>query len=158
MRSVTRILLLMLAAVIAAGLLTGSSCDNGSGSKSSGSIIGTWLFDRVTIYDTPIGDMDLSASSFLNMSETGVTSMTLQVNEDGTAALTDTFADGSDTVIPGTWTEVDGDVTIIGAGMDENATFDVDGNTLTVTIRMGIDFDLDGVETETRIDMIYKRV
>lgn len=157
MRPVIRIMMLILVSVIAAGLFTGSSCDNGTGSNG-GSIIGTWRFDSVTIHDTPIGDMDLSAEAFLNMSETGVTSMTLQVNEDGTAMLTDTNGDGSQTLIPGTWTETDGEVTITGAGMDESAAFDVKKNTLTVTMSMGIDFYGNGNETDVQIDMIWKRV
>ena len=155
MRTYRRIVLLVIASAIMLTLFTGSSCDNG---VEEGTIVGTWRMVSVLMKNTPVGDLTFTAEVFLEMSGTGATSSTLQFNEDGTASLTTTYEDGSEDVVPGTWA-IEGDqLTLDGAGIDDTITFNIDGNTLTLTIIMPIDFDNDGVAEDTEIDMIYNRV
>ena len=91
------------------------------------------------------------------MSGTGATSSTLQLNENGTASVKTTYADSDDDVIGGTWSQEGNKLIIGGAGIDDTVPYAVDGNTLTLTLTMPVDFDSDGVADETEIDMIYKR-
>jgi len=158
MRDFTRIVLLSLLLTLLLGLFTGSSCDKGTEPKKGGSIIGTWRMANVLMKDTPVGDLSMTAEAFLEASGTGATSSVLQINEDGTASVTTTYEDGSEEVVPGTWTRDGNQLTIDGAGIDDTVTYEVDSTTLTLTMIMPIDFDNDGTTEDTEIDMIYSRV
>jgi hypothetical protein len=158
MRRFTRTILWLLCLSIMAGLTTSSSCDKGTEPKKSGSMFGAWRMVRVVMNDTPFGDMRFTAENFLQMSGTGATASVLRINEDGSASVTTTWEDSSETVIPGTWT-IDGNrLTMDGAGIDDTVLVDVDADTLTLTRTMPIDFYSDGSPEDTEIDMIYSRI
>ena len=160
MRKWTRIFFAVITALISFTLFTGSSCDNGTGTKENYSIVGTWKMTSVTLYDTPIGDMKMTAELFLSFSGTGATMSVLRLNEDGTASVTTTYDDDSEEVVDGTWS-LDGDIlTIVGAGIDDTVTVDVGKTTMTLTLNMDIDFDDDGPleAVETVVDMVYTRM
>ncbi len=112
----------------------------------------------VILKDTPIGDLTLPAAQFLAMSETGATTSTMQFNEDGTASLLTTYADSADDVVPGTWSKEGDKLTINGAGIDDTVTYKVDGNTLTLSMIMPIDFDSDGTPEDIKVDMVYNKI
>lgn len=146
--------------VLAIILIFGSGCDkdNGAEPEKNQSLIGAWRMSRVVIKDTPIGDFPVAASQFLELSGTGATTSTLRFNEDGSASLTTTYADSADEVIAGTWTQEGDQLTIHGAGFDETVGYAVDGNTLTLTRMMPIDFDFDGTAEDREVDMVYSRL
>lgn len=158
MRTYIRIILFFLFSVITLNLFTNSSCEKGVEPEKNVSIIGTWRMVNVKMKDTLLGDLTLTAEYFLEMSGTGATSSILQINEDGTASVTTTYTDSSEVVVPGTWT-IDGNkLTMEGAGIDDTVTYEVDGNTLTLTMIMSIDFDSNGTPEDIEIDMIYNRM
>ena len=105
-----------------------------------------------------MGDITLPAAQFLEMSGTGATTSTMQFNKDGSAALTTTYEEGDDEVVPGTWSK-DGDkLVIVGAGIDATVPYAIDGSTLTLTIILPIDFENDGTAEDTEIDMVYTKL
>lgn len=160
MRTLTRIILLLLVSAIMLSMVVGSGCakDNGVEPKKNESIVGTWRMVSVTLKNTPVGDLKLTAEYFLKMSGTGATTSTLQFNEDGSASLTTTYADSADDVVPGTWSK-DGDkLTIGGAGIDDTVSYNIDGSTLTLTMMMPIDFASDGTPEDTEINMVYTKL
>lgn len=158
MRICTRILLMIIVSTILLTLFTGGSCDSGAESTEDVSIIGTWRLVRVIMRSTPVGDLTLTADVFLQLSGTGATTSTLHFYEDGTALLITTYEDESEDEVPGTWS-INGDrIAINGAGIDDTVPFHIDGDTLTLTITMPIDFDSDGVAEDTEIDMVYDSV
>ena len=160
MHTYSRTIQLLLVSVMMASLIVGSGCDkdNGVEPKKNESIVGTWRMTTAILKDTPVGELSLPAAQFLEMSETGATSSTLQFKEDGTASLTTTYADSADDVVPGTWS-IDGDeLTIGGAGIDDTVRYSVDGDKLTLTMMIPIDFDSDGTAEDTEIDMIYTKL
>lgn len=157
MRICVRILLFPIVSAIMFTLFIGSSCDKGTESKEEGTIIGTWRLNRVKVKDTPVGDLKLTAENFLGMSGTGATSSTLRINEDGTASVLTTYTDGSEDEVGGTWM-IDGDMLVVeGAGIDDTIPFDLDGNTLTLTLTLPIDFYSDGTPEDTEVDFIYRK-
>ncbi|MBN1895528.1 hypothetical protein JW906_13605 [bacterium] len=157
MRASIKTALALLGSAMLMSLCTGSSCDKGTEPKKSGSLTGKWRMVRVLMKDTPVGNLTLTAESFLAASGTGATSSVLQINEDGSASVTTTYEDSSVVVVPGTWTRDGDQLTLDGAGIDDTVTCQVDGDTLTLTLIMPIDFDQDGTADDTEIDMIYSR-
>jgi len=158
MRPFAKIFRLFIVTVILSGLFAGLQCDKGTDSEKTGSIIGSWRMATVIMKDTPVGNLTLQAEDFLELSGTGATTSTLQFNEDGSAALTTTYTDGSEEVVPGAWTTDGSELNLEGAGIDDTVLYDVDGNTLTLTIILPIDFDSDGTTEDTEVDMIYNRL
>jgi hypothetical protein len=146
--------------LLAITLIFGNSCDNDNGAEpeKNQSLVGAWRMVSVTIKDTPIGDFKVQASQFLELSGTGATTSTLTFNEDGSASLTTTYADSADEVVPGTWVQEGDLLTIGGVGIDDTVGFAVNGNSLTLTRRMPIDFDFDGTPEDREIDMVYSRL
>jgi len=151
---------LLLVSALLLILVAGTGCDKDDGvePEKNQSIIGTWRMVSVTLKDTPIGDLTVPAAQFLSMSETGATTSTLQFNADGSAALTTTYADKADDVVAGTWAKEGDKLTIGGAGIDDTVGYHVDGNSLTLTMIMPIDFDSNGVAEDTEIDMVYTKL
>jgi hypothetical protein len=149
-----------LVSALALILVAGNGCDkdNGAEPEKNQSIIGSWRMVSITIKDTPIGDFKVPAAQFLEMSGTGASTSTLRFNEDGSVILTTTYVDSADGVVPGTWTAGGDTLIIVGAGLDGTVGYDVEGNTLTLTRRMPIDFDFDGIPEDREIDMVYKRL
>ena len=160
MRSMNRIRVLLLISAIAMSLFVGSGCDedNGVEPKENKSIVGSWRLSSVKMKGTPVGELTLPAAQFLEMSETGATTSTLRFSEDGSASLITTYADSADDVVAGSWTKNGDKLTIDGAGIDDTVTYNVDGNTLTLTMMMPIDFYSDGTPEDTELDMIYTRL
>lgn len=154
-----RAVLFLLVSALSLMLLVGIGCnkDNGVEPQKNQSIIGIWRLVSVTLKNTPIGDMTLSAAQFLKMSETGATTSTLQFNEDGSVSLTTTYEDRPTDVVPGTWAKAGDKLTIVGAGIDDTVDYMVDGNTLTLTIILPIDFESDGTAVDTKINMVYAK-
>jgi hypothetical protein len=141
-------------------LIIGSGCkeDNEVEPEKDESLEGSWRLTSVILKETPVGDLTLPAAQFLEMSGTGATTSTMQFNEDGSAAVTTTYEEGDDEVIPGTWSK-DGDkLIIVGAGIDDTVPYTIHGSTLTLTIILPIDFDSDGTADDTDIDMIYTKL
>jgi hypothetical protein len=160
MYSISRKIPFLFVLAIILSLVVGSGCkeDNGVEPQKNESLEGSWRLTSVTLKDTPVGDMTLPAAQFLEMSGTGATTSTMQFNEDGSAALTTTYEEGDDEVVPGTWSK-DGDkLVIVGAGIDDTVPYAIEGSTLTLTIILPIDFDSDGTAEDTEIDMVYKKL
>jgi hypothetical protein len=155
-----RTIQLFLVSAFALILVVGNGCDKGNGvePEKNQSIIGAWRMVSVTMKDTPIGDFTLPAAQFLKMSETGATTSTLQFNEDGSVSLRTTYADSADEVVAGTWSKEGDKLTIGGAGIDDTVGYAVDGDTLTLTMVMPIDFASDGTAEDIEIDMIYTKL
>ena len=105
-----------------------------------------------------MGNLYLTANIFLQMSGTGATSSTLQLNEDGSASVTTTYEDDSEEEVPGTWTIEGNQLNLVGAGIDDIVPYSINGNTLTLTLTLPVDFDSDGTSEDTEIDMIYNRL
>ena len=137
-----------------------SSCDNATDPEQNagGSIIGTWQMVTIKMYDTPVGELTIPASQFLEMSGTGATKSILQFNEDGTASVATTYEDSSQDTIAGTWTSEGDDLIVEGAGIDDTVSYLVDGNTMTLTRIMAINFTPEGPKEDIVVDMIYNRV
>jgi hypothetical protein len=160
MYCISRKISLLFVLAIILSLIVGSGCkeDNGVEPQKNESLEGSWRLTSVTLKDTPVGDITLPASQFLEMSGTGATTSTMQFNEDGSAALTTTYEEGDDEVVPGTWSK-DGDrLVIVGAGIDDTVPYAIEGSTLTLTIILPIDFDSDGTAEDTEIDMVYAKL
>ena len=153
-----RILVLIIAAAVMQILFTGSSCDNGVESKKDESIVGTWRMSDIVMKNTPVGNMSMTAEQFLELSGTGATSSTLQLNEDGTASVTTTYSEGSDVVADGTWSLNNDKLIINDVGIDDIVTYDIDGKKLTITVMMPIDFDADGTDENIEVDMVYTKL
>jgi hypothetical protein len=160
MHTYNRTILLLLVSAIILSLIVGIGCDNDNGAEptKTESIVGTWQLASVVMKNTPVGNLNLTAESFLTMSGTGATTSTLQFNEDGSASVTTTYADSADDVIAGTWSKEGDKMTIGGAGIDDTVPYDIDGNTLTLTMMMPIDFNSDGTTEDTEIDMVYNKL
>ncbi|MDZ7722622.1 MAG: hypothetical protein U5R06_07355 [candidate division KSB1 bacterium] len=153
-----RILVLLIASALMQVLFIGSSCDNGVESKKEESIVGNWRMSNVVMKNTPVGDMSMTAEQFLELSGTGATSSVLLLNEDGSASVTTTYTGSSDVVVDGTYS-LNGDELIINdVGIDNIVGYDIDGNTLTITVMMPIDFDSDGTDEDIEVDMVYNKV
>jgi hypothetical protein len=163
MYCISRKITFLFASAIILGLVVGSGCkeDNGvepQNNESNESLEGSWRLTTVTLKDTPVGDMTLPAAQFLEMSGTGATTSTMQFTEDGSAAVTTTYEDADDEVIPGTWRKESDKLVIEGAGIDQTVPYAIDGSTLTLTIILPIDFDSDGTADDTDVDMIYTKL
>ena len=158
MQTLTRWALSSFLTLMMLGLFTGSSCDNGTQPKTAESIVDTWQMTQVVMKDTPVGDLTFTAAQFLGMSGTGAATSTLRFNADGTASLTTTYTEGDDVVVPGTWSTNGDKLTLDGAGIDDTVPYDIDRDTLTLTVTMPIDFAGDGTAEDTEIDMIYTKV
>jgi len=160
MKSISRKIPLLFVSVILLSLVVGNGCkdDNGVEPQENVSLEGSWRLTSVILKDTPVGDMTIPAAQFLEMSGTGATTSTMQFNEDGTAALTTTYKEVDDEIIPGTWSK-DGDkLVIVGAGIDATVPYAINGSTLNLTIILPIDFDSDGTAEDTYVDMIYTKL
>jgi hypothetical protein len=151
---------LLFVSAIILSLIVGSGCkeDNGVEPQENVSLEGSWRLTSVTLRDTPVGDMTLAAAQFLEMSGTGATTSTMQFNEDGSAAVTTTYEEGDDEVIPGTWNKDGDNLVIVGAGIDDTVPYSIAGSTLTLTITLPIQFDPEGSAEDTEIDMIYAKL
>ncbi len=150
-----------LSIVIITGLLfICSSCDNATDPepKKQGSIIGTWQMVTIKMYDTPIGELTIAASQFLEMSGTGATKSVLQFNEDGSASVATTYIDSSQDTIPGTWTSDGNNLMVEGAGIDDTVSYDVNGDEMTLSLTMAINFTPEAPKEDVEIDMIYNRI
>jgi hypothetical protein len=157
---INRKISLLFVSAILLSLVVGSGCkeDNGVEPQKNESLEGSWRLTSVTMKDTPVGDITLTAAQFLEMSGTGATTSTMQFNEDGSAALTTTYEDADDEVVPGTWSK-DGDkLIIVGAGIDDTVPYAINGSTLTLTIILPIKFDPDGTAEDTEINMVYTKL
>jgi len=151
--SLLRAFLLMVLA-----LFIGSSCENQTGPENEGTLVGTWQLAIVTMKDTPVGDIFMTAEQFLGRSGTEAQTSTLQLNEDGSASLTTTYTDGSSDTVDGSWSSDGDELTINEAGMDDTFPYELDRFTLTIIMIMAIDFDSDGTEEDIEIEMKYNRV
>jgi len=153
-------ILLLLVSALTLILVVGNGCDKDNGAEpvKNQSLIGAWRMVSVTLKDTPIGNLKVPAAQFLELSGTGATTSTLRFNEDGSASVTTTYADSADAVVAGTWTKEGRQLTIGGAGIDDTVGCAVDGNTLTLTRRMPIDFNFDGTAEDMEVDMVYNRL
>lgn len=160
MRKFKNVLVGIIIATMSIFLFTGSSCDNGTDPKpkENGSIVGTWQMVTIKMHDTPIGEMTIPAAQFLGMSETGAKASVLQFTVDGSASVLTTYADDSQDSIPGTWTSEGDKLTVEGAGIDDTVTFKVDGDTMTITRVMAINFVPDTPKEDITIDFIYNRI
>ena len=158
MKKVTNKLLLFIFITLTIGFLAGCDSDSGTESNEPGSVVGTWQLTSAVLYNTPVGTMTLTAEIFLDNSGTGAETSVLQFNEDGTASVTTNYEDGSEETIGGTWSTNGDNITVVGAGLDDTMTYEVSGNTLTLTLIMPIDFFGDGNEIDVTIDMIYNRI
>ncbi len=160
MRKSTNLLPGLISVIITVMLFTCSSCDNGTepAPKQNGSIVGTWQMVTIKMYDTAVGDLTIPAAQFLLMSGTGATTSILQFNEDGSASVTTTYTDSSPDTIAGTWTSDGNSLTVEGAGIDDTVSFNVDGDTMTLTRTMAINLVPNGPKEDTIVDMIYNRV
>lgn len=158
MRKFTNILPALFGAIILVFLFTIISCDSGTESKNEGTIIGAWQMVTIKMYDTPVGTLTIQAEQFLSMSGTGATTSILQFNEDGSAFVATTYTDSDPDTINGTWTSDGDSLTVVGAGIDDTVSFNVDGTTLTLTRIMAINLTPDAPKEDTTIDMIYSRV
>jgi hypothetical protein len=160
MRKLTNILPGLISVIITVMLFTCSSCDNGTepAPKQNGSIVGTWQMVSIKMYDTPIGDLTIPAAQFLEMSGTGATTSILQFIEDSSASVITTYEDSSQDTIAGTWTSDGNSLTVEGAGIDDTVLFNVEGDTMTLTRTMAINFTPDSPKEDIVIDMIYNRV
>ncbi len=160
MRKLTNILPGLMGVIVTVMLFTFSSCDNATDPepKQGGSIIGTWQMVTIKMYDTPVGELTIPATQFLEMSGTGATTSILQFNEDSTASVTTTYEDASQDTIDGTWTADGDDLTVEGAGIDDTVSFDVEGDTMTLTRIMAINFTPESPKEDIVVDMIYNRV
>jgi hypothetical protein len=160
MNSISSKIPLLFVSAIILSLIIGSGCnkDNGVEPEKNESLEGSWRLISVTLKDTPVGNITMPAAQFLEMSGTGATTSTLQFNEDGSAVLITTYAEGDDDIVPGTWSK-DGDkLTIIGAGIDDTVPYAIEGSKLTLTIMMPIDFASNGNAVDTQIDMVYTKL
>ena len=135
-----------------------SSCENGTEPEQTGSIVGTWQMVSIKMYDTPIGELTIPATQFLEMSGTGATTSILQFDEDGSASVITTYNDSSQDTIAGTWTADGENLIVEGAGIDDTVSFNVSGDTMTLTRTMEINFVPDEPKQDIVLDMIYNRV
>ena len=160
MHSISRKIPLLFFSAIMLSLVVGSGCNKDSGvePQENESLEGSWRLTSVTLKDTPVGDMTLPAAQFLALSGTGATTSTMQFNEDGSAAVTTTYEEGDDEVIPGTWSKEGDKLVIVGAGIDDTVPYAIEGSTLTFTIILPIDFASDGNPVDTEIDMVYTKL
>jgi len=160
MKKSTNIITSLIGVIYLVILFTCSSCDNSTDPKpkEKGSIIGTWQMATIKMYDTPIGELTIPASQFLGMSGTGATESILQFNEDNSASVTTTYNDSTQDTIPGTWTLVGDSLNIVGAGMDDTVGYGVDGNVMTLTRIMAINFTPTSPKEDIVIDMIYNSI
>ncbi len=160
MHTLNRCKRLCIILVVVLTLIIGLACekDSGTAPEKNDSILGSWRLVDVVLKDTPVGDMTLSANLFLEMSETGAQTSTMQFNEDGSAALITTYENNSSDTVPGIWSKDGDELTIGGAGIDDTVGCDVDGNSLTLTMSMLIDFDSDGTPEDITVDMNYTRL
>jgi hypothetical protein len=125
---------------------------------SDDTLIGKWKLKSATLKNTPIGDISLTADAMLAQSGTGAVSSFLQINEDGTAATTTEYEDGSDDTVEGTWSAEGDQLTVNGAGLDDTMTFRFNSGDLIITMTMAIDFAQDGNLIDIQVDMIYDRI
>lgn len=136
-----------------------SEDDNGvSPENTSETLVGTWKFKAATMYDTPVGDLTFSADAMLSQSGTGAVSSVVQLNEDGTAATTTKYDDGTEETVEGTWTSEGDQITVEGAGLDDTFTYRFSSGDLIITMIMPIDFAQDGNLIDIRVDMVYERI
>ena len=156
----TNIITGLISVMILIMLFSYSGCDNSTDpdQKEEGSIIGTWQMETIKMYDTPIGELTVSATQFLEMSGTGATNSILQFNEDSSASVITTYNDSSQDTISGTWTFVGDSLHVVGAGIDDTVGYGVDGNQMTLTRIMAINFTPNAPKEDIVIDMIYKRI
>ena len=160
MYCISRKISLLFVLAIILSLIVGSGCkeDNGVEPQQNASLEGSWRLTTVTLKETPVGTMTMSAAQFLEMSGTGATTSTMQFNQDGSAALTTTYEEGDDEVVPGTWSKDGNNLVIVGAGIDDTVPYSINGSTLTLTITLPIQFDPEGAAEDTDIDMIYAKL
>jgi hypothetical protein len=160
MHCINRKIPLLFVLAITLTLVVGSGCkdDNGVEPQQNESLEGSWRLTTVTLKETPVGTMTMSAAQFLEMSGTGATTSTMQFNQDGSAALTTTYVEGDDEVVPGTWSKDGDNLVIVGAGIDDTVPYSIKGSTLTLTITLPIQFDPEGTAEDTDIDMIYAKL
>ena len=160
MKKLTNIITGLIGVIYLVMLFTYSSCDNSTDPdpKEEGSIIGTWQMVTIKMYDTPVGELTIPAAQFLEMSGTGATTSILQFDEDGSASVITTYNDSSQDTIAGTWTSEGDNLIVEGAGIDDTVSFDVDGDTMTLTRIMAINFTPEAPKEDIVIDMIYNRV
>lgn len=136
------------------------SCDKSTEPepKPEGSIIGTWRMVTIILYDTPVGNLTIPAATFLELSETGATTSTLQFNEDGTAAVITTYEDAPQDTIDGTWSAEGDQMAVQGAGIDTTVTFKVDGDNMSLTRTMPINLTPEAPKEDIVVEMKYSRV
>ena len=160
MRKLTNLLPGLIGVIVTVMLLAFSSCDNATDPepKKEGSIIGTWQMVTIKMYDTPVGELTIPAAQFLEMSGTGATKSILQFNEDNTASVTTTYEDTSQDTIDGTWSADGNNLSVEGAGIDDTVTFEVDGDRMSLTRTMPINFTPEGPKEDIVVEMIYNRV
>jgi hypothetical protein len=94
----------------------------------------------------------------LAQSGTGAVSSVLQINEDGTAATTTGYADGTEDTVEGIWSADGNELTVNGAGLDEALSYRFSNGDLIITMMMAIDFAQNGNFIDIQVDMVYERI
>jgi hypothetical protein len=160
MRKSTNVIKVIIGTILIAMLFTFSSCDNATDSdpQQEGSIIGTWLMVNIKLYATPVGDLSMEATQFLEMSGTGASISVLQFDEGGTASVTTTYTDTSQDTVGGSWTLNGDSLTVVGAGIDGTVGYEVNGDSMTLTRIMQINFVPDTPTEPIKTEMRYDRI
>ena len=160
MNSISKKLLFLLAPALILSLVAVSGCskDSATEPEQDASLVNSWRLTTVTLKDTQVGDIIVPAAQFLELSGTGAKTSTLEFKEDGTVTLTTTYDGADDDVVPGTWSKDGNKLIITGAGIDDTVPYDIDGNTLTLTIILPIAIDPNGPEEDTDVEMKYTKL
>jgi|GEM_PF-3292687 len=144
--------------IIGTALVSSCSSDSGSEPEENTTLTGSWQMKSVTMKGTPVGNLTLSAESFLGMSGTGAVRSVLTLNEDGSAVTVTSYEAAADHSEPGQWL-LDGDLlSIDGAGIDDSVPYLLQNRILTLTVIMAIDFEQDGTAQDTEVDMSYEKL
>lgn len=146
--------------LVAMILFAATACDNGTdpAPADTSTFIGVWEMTTIIMYDTPVGEMTIPAAQFLGMSGTGAAKSVLEFRQDGTASVVTTYTDTSQDTLAGTWSADGNNLAVSGAGIDDTVQVKVEGNTLTLTRTMAINFTPDGPKEDIVVDMKYTRI
>lgn len=147
-------------ALIAIILFAATGCDNGTDPAPAvpDTFIGVWEMTTIVMYDTPVGELTIPAAQFLESSGTGARKSVLEFREDGSASVVTTYADSSQDTISGTWSENGNSLIVTGAGIDDTVQYKVDGNALTLTRTMAINFTPTDPKVDIVVDLKYSRI
>ncbi|MBE0643002.1 MAG: lipocalin family protein [Bacteroidetes bacterium] len=160
MKNILKPVHVLSATIIAIIFISVTGCDNSTdpAPASPDTFVGAWEMTTIIMHDTPIGEMTIPAAQFLGMSGTGAAKSVLRFKDDGSASVITTYTDSSQDTISGTWSEDGNNLTVTGAGIDDTVQFKVEGNSLTLTRVMAINFVPDGPKQDIVVDMKYTRI